>query len=130
MLFEIRSKNLKRVILNIIVTITTMSTGAIICMMLLLFIYFVYQKIRFKKMVYCLIFCISFILISSSSYLNTAIFGKLQSDNASLYSRVSSIYSNINITFLNPILGDGWNEIENDFEYISSLVKSPQIFPI
>ena len=52
--------------------------------------------------------------------MNTAIFGKLQSDNASLYSRVSSIYSNINITLYNPILGDGWSKIEDDFEYISS----------
>ena len=119
LLFDCNKKSSRKLILNIIVTITTMSTGAIICMMFLLFIYFIYQKIGLKKILVFVVLCVSFLTITSSDYLNRAVFGKMNSNNISLYSRVASINSNLKIAIENPLFGVGWDNIEQYFESVS-----------
>lgn len=113
---------IEKIAVFFIATITTLSSGGIITSVLALVLFTLIEKFSTKKMILIIISLIASIILLKSDYINNAVFNKFHSNNGSLYSRQASIISNLKIGFYNPILGVGWESLEDEFETESTKI--------
>lgn len=95
--------------------ITTFSTGGIITTLLLIIIYMINGNFSKKKIFIFIIISLGIITFLSSDYAMRAVFGKLYTNNGSIFSRNNSIWVNLNMFMSSPIYGLGWEKIDRLF---------------
>lgn len=127
LLFEIFSSNrtnIKKVLLFFLAAFTTFSTAAFsICFLCLIFYttcIFFSEKPKERKKMYMVIGILTIvisgcILLIGVDKIYSMVFNKLYVENASRDSRFGSIAGNFNMFMTNPLIGRGWNFVENQF---------------
>lgn len=132
-LFCAEKRSVKRVVLYVIVMLTTISTAGIACLAICLAVYFANSSSgrserRFKLLVaLSILLCAGFVVLLFPQVVGSAasrLFNKLDTESSShgsAVARMSSITSNIAMWKTSPLFGVGLNNSNRLFDYFARL---------
>lgn len=125
---ENNNKNTKiSIIIYMCTILTTLSTGGIIAMLLMITNHLIFTKTKDRKSnVYVFLMIVIVVVIITSPYIYRQIFGKFMVANSSYNSRFGSIITNIYIWKENikkVIMGTGFSYVEENFKIVSATLN-------
>lgn len=121
--------NIRAVLIISLAAILTFSTAAYILVSILLVGYFTKQlfgsshknKKVFRLLIALVILIMTVFLLIGPEKIFGIVFNKLKVENSSRDSRFGSISANVQIFLESPMLGKGWEYVEDKFVYFASL---------
>ena len=132
LLLELLSKketDIKKALFYLLAAYTTFSTAAFTLCIVCLSVYFLRmlfqgnseQRRKMFKIVIITVFIITgCVMFMGSERVYELVFNKLHVENSSRDSRFGSIAANLSMFYTNPIVGRGWNFVEDNFIYFAS----------
>lgn len=120
--YKNKKSNYKNTLILTITMLSTFSTAGIITTSLVYILFIVTGKINQEKIIKNLIVLSCFIFVILLTPIPNKVMSKISNkNNPSTISRFNSIKTNIIIFSENPIIGIGWNNIDDRFQEISEL---------
>lgn len=117
-----KSINYKDIIILTLTMLSTFSTAGIITTTLVYLLFIIVGKFNNKKFMKNLIVVVCFIFIMFLTPIPNQVISKISNkNNPSTISRFNSIKTNLIIFSEHPIIGIGWNNIDDRFQEISEL---------